>query len=61
MFCFLENPGPNDRRARMVLSRKKNSLPGNANYTTNHPFMLYYLTVLVHTKTIIHLSVSGQQ
>ena len=33
-FCFLKNPGPGARRARTVLSRKKNLHSGPSLYTT---------------------------
>ena len=40
-------------------SRAKIVIVGNNEWVKNHHFLLNYLTVLVYTKTIIHLSVGG--
>ena len=40
-------------------SRAKIVIFGNSKWVKNHHFVLNYLTVLVYTKTIIHLSVGG--
>ena len=39
--------------------RAKIVIVGNSKWVKNHHFVLNYLTVLVYTKTIIHLSVGG--
>ena len=39
--------------------RAKIVIFGNSKWVKNHHFVLNYLTVLVYTKTIIHLSVGG--
>ena len=50
-FFFLKNPGPDARRARTVLSRKKNSPPGDSLYTTKiNPKKC----ATVETKTKVH-------
>ena len=39
--------------------RAKIVIVGNSKWAKNHIFVLNYLTVLVYTKIIIHLSVAG--
>ena len=39
--------------------RAKIVIVGNSIWVENHHFLLNYLTVLVYTKTIVHLSVGG--
>ena len=39
--------------------RAKTVIVGNGKWVKNHIFVLNYLTILVYTKTIIHLSVGG--
>ena len=39
--------------------RAKIVIIGNSKWVKNHHFVLNYLTVLVYTETIIHLSVDG--
>ena len=48
-------------RGRSVIVRQNVIFAGNSKWVKNHRiiFVLNYLTVLVYTKTIIHLSAGG--
>ena len=47
------------RRPAVRSSRAKIVIVSNSKWVKNHHFVLNYLTVLVYTETIIHLSVDG--